>query len=189
MIGSRSRRTQLTLASLTSTLVALAACGGSAERAAVPGAKSPDATSSEPMTIEEAEQQIAAARAELAGHGPAGAGGAAADSAGRFAPAPAAPPPPPAAEPSPSPSPSPPSSSPSPPASDSPSSTSKLPSKAAPRATTNADDRCGTPCRALVSMRRAVTALCRMTGNDDTRCVDARRTLTDSQARIAPCSC
>jgi hypothetical protein len=34
-----------------------------------------------------------------------------------------------------------------------------------------------------------VTALCRMTGPEDARCVDARRTLADSQARIAQCSC
>jgi hypothetical protein len=45
------------------------------------------------------------------------------------------------------------------------------------------------PCRALTSMRSAVTALCRMTGNEDARCVDAKRTLADSEGRISPCSC
>jgi hypothetical protein len=49
--------------------------------------------------------------------------------------------------------------------------------------------RCSSPCRALASMRRAVTALCRMTGETDPRCTDARRTLTDSEGRITPCSC
>ncbi|MBS2014531.1 MAG: hypothetical protein JST00_16715 [Deltaproteobacteria bacterium] len=53
----------------------------------------------------------------------------------------------------------------------------------------HADDRCTSPCRALVSMRRAVAALCRMTGDADNRCVDAKRTLADSEGRVSPCSC
>jgi hypothetical protein len=166
MIGSRFAR--LALASGFMALVACA-CGGAAERAGMPESKSPgDAPRSpEPTTIEEAEQQIAAARAELAGS----------NDASRFAQepsAPAPPPPPPAAESSTSPS--------------SPTSRPSHPPRAS-KATQNTDDRCASPCRALASMRRAVTALCRMTGNDDARCVDAKRTLTDSQARIAPCSC
>lgn len=51
------------------------------------------------------------------------------------------------------------------------------------------EDRCASPCRALVSMRRAVAALCRMTGDTDTRCVDAKKTLADSEGRVSPCSC
>jgi len=48
---------------------------------------------------------------------------------------------------------------------------------------------CSRPCRALASMRRAVTALCRMTGETDERCADARRTLTDSEGRVGQCTC
>lgn len=48
---------------------------------------------------------------------------------------------------------------------------------------------CGDGCRAITSMRRAVTALCRMTGDDDARCKDARETLRTSEAKLASCSC
>lgn len=51
------------------------------------------------------------------------------------------------------------------------------------------DAACSSPCRALASMRRAVTALCRMTGDTDARCLDAKRTLTDSEGRVTPCTC
>lgn len=51
------------------------------------------------------------------------------------------------------------------------------------------DDTCGSPCRALASMRRAVEALCRMTGDADDRCVDARRTLGENTTRISSCRC
>lgn len=165
MIGVRSFRSRIVSSAIVFALVtgtvALAGCGGAAPEAASPAAKSPGGAqdvSSEPGSIEEAQAEIAAARAQLAGEsGPS-----------RFAPAPGAAPssgtsPPPAA-------------SPPPPASDS----STRPS---------AQDRCGSPCRALASMRRAVTALCRMTGNEDARCTDAKRTLVDSEGRIAPCAC
>jgi hypothetical protein len=49
--------------------------------------------------------------------------------------------------------------------------------------------RCASPCRAITSMRRAVVALCRMTGDEDRRCVDAKRTLADSEKRVTSCSC
>lgn len=51
------------------------------------------------------------------------------------------------------------------------------------------DDTCGSPCRALASMRRAVEALCRMTGDTDDRCVDARRTLGENTTRTSSCRC
>lgn len=66
------------------------------------------------------------------------------------------------------------------------SSSSKGASKAAP---STEDSRCSNPCRALASMRRAVTALCRMTGDTDTRCIDAKRTLSDSERSVSRCSC
>ena len=51
------------------------------------------------------------------------------------------------------------------------------------------EDTCGSPCRALASMKRAVEALCRMTGDTDDRCVDAKRTLGESTSRVASCRC
>lgn len=51
------------------------------------------------------------------------------------------------------------------------------------------EDVCGNPCKAITSMRRAVSALCRMTGEEDGRCVDAKRTLASSEARVASCPC
>lgn len=50
-------------------------------------------------------------------------------------------------------------------------------------------DRCASSCRAITSMRRAVTALCRMTGDEDSRCSDARKTLSESESRVAQCHC
>ena len=50
-------------------------------------------------------------------------------------------------------------------------------------------DACANPCRALASMRRAVDALCRIAGDGDKRCVDARQTLADNVTRTATCSC
>ena len=48
---------------------------------------------------------------------------------------------------------------------------------------------CRTPCQALRSMRRAVDALCRMTGDADERCLEARKTLATSEVRAATCGC
>ena len=167
MIGRCSRLVTLASASL---LVLLAACGGASE------AKAPDAMKAaeppadrDPSTIEEAQERIAAAKAELGGGG----GPAAGDAFAK---------PPPAAPDASRPS----EPSPSTPTVQRPGTTAESsPQKASP----NAEDRCGSPCRALSSMRRAVTALCRMTGNEDARCIDAKRTLAASQGRIAPCSC
>jgi hypothetical protein len=50
-------------------------------------------------------------------------------------------------------------------------------------------DTCAQPCNAIASMRRAVTALCRMTGEDDDRCRDARMTLRSSEAKLGACAC
>ncbi len=48
---------------------------------------------------------------------------------------------------------------------------------------------CATACRAIDSMRRAVDALCRLAGEQDARCTDARRTLAGSQAKVSACGC
>lgn len=158
----------LVLSSTASMLTMLGACGAaeSAPAAQSPESKSPDTgTAREPTSIAEAQALIAAAKAELGNGGP-----------GAFA----SPPHPPAeARTS-----EPPASSQTSPVL--PSKPSTLP---APGADSAPKDRCGGPCRALASMRRAVTALCRMTGGEDARCLDAKQTLADSERRIAPCSC
>jgi hypothetical protein len=48
---------------------------------------------------------------------------------------------------------------------------------------------CGSACKAIASMRRAVDAICRMAGESDPRCSDARKTLADSAARVGACGC
>jgi hypothetical protein len=69
-----------------------------------------------------------------------------------------------------------------------PSTTS--PSPPEPRRPADAPaDPCLSSCRALDSMRRAVEALCRMTGDGDDRCVDAKKTLSDSTSRLSTCRC
>ncbi|HEX3343754.1 MAG TPA: hypothetical protein VHS09_04235 [Polyangiaceae bacterium] len=52
-----------------------------------------------------------------------------------------------------------------------------------------AGSRCGNACGAVGSMRRAVDAICRMAGETDARCAGARRTLKDSEAKVADCGC
>ena len=52
-----------------------------------------------------------------------------------------------------------------------------------------AESRCGNACGAMSSMRRAVDAICRMAGDADARCTDARKTLKDSEAKVAGCGC
>lgn len=61
--------------------------------------------------------------------------------------------------------------------------------KPSARAESKSESACASQCRALASMRRAVVALCRMTGADDARCKDATRTLTTSEQRVSACSC
>jgi hypothetical protein len=160
-------------------VLSLAACGGAE-------AKAPDAMKvgapppeREPSSIEEAQQHIANAKAELAGG--AGADGTSDNFARR---------PPGVSADSPKPAESSPTTPPSRFPSQSPVQRPSTSTESAPaKAGQDADDHCGSPCRALTSMRRAVTALCRMTGTEDARCLDAKHTLAESESRIAPCSC
>jgi hypothetical protein len=48
---------------------------------------------------------------------------------------------------------------------------------------------CAKACRAMSSMRRAVDAICRLAGESEQRCMDARATLKTSEARVAGCGC
>lgn len=124
-------------------------------------ARSPDRAqeAKDPRTIEEALEQIADAQAELGGR-PSGPTHDRKDDAPKNEPAP-----PPAAAP--------------------PSAASAPESEKA----TMAVDVCQSPCRAFVSMKRAVEALCRLAGDSDDRCLKARRTLEDSTTRVASCHC
>jgi hypothetical protein len=48
---------------------------------------------------------------------------------------------------------------------------------------------CAVACSAIASMRRAVEAICRMAGDGDARCAEARKTLAADDARVAGCQC
>ena len=146
-----ARRPSVRAAFAASLVSAAVACGGAAP-SSPKSPQAPDATSreeTEPQTVEEAEAEIARAKAEL---GQERAGDAAAEKT-EVEPAPAGQP------------------------------------TDAPSAPFGRSDACGGSCRAIASMRRAVTALCRMTGDEDTRCRDAKRTLTESETRTAACGC
>jgi hypothetical protein len=141
----------------------VAACGGAAEQAPARspggGRKADDAEKAPPMSVEEAQEQIRLAREQLFGPPPADARNTTEPTTSSTTPRE------PAAEPAARPS--------------------------APRAEVQPDhqDKCASPCRALASMRRAVTALCRMTGDTDERCETAQRTLKESETRAATCRC
>jgi hypothetical protein len=121
--------------------------------------RAPQKEMPEPKTVEEAEEQIRIAQDELRG-GPKAESKADSTDPAMTAPERPAPPPSPAAE----------------------------PPKAGSR-TAQPENACANPCRALASMRRAVTALCRMTGDTDGRCTSAQEKLKASEALVAKCHC
>ncbi len=141
----------------------LAACGGAAEAPAkAPASKTPAADEREPRSIAEAQEQIVRARAEL--------GEAGGDEADKKA----------QAEPD---------SSHVSPGATRPSGDAASSSAVREERVAGAIDSCASSCRALSSMRRAVSALCRMTGEEDARCSDAKKTLGESESRVARCHC
>jgi hypothetical protein len=162
--------------SFLALLASIAACGGAAPQVGV--ASPPELREDEPTTVEEAQARITRARDVLASSSasrearateaakPGNLGHADSDATRPSAAPPGSP-------------------------SKAPSADASEPSTSSQKAGRSlADDgRCASPCRALASMRRAVTALCRMTGDGDARCLDAKRTLLDSEGRVSPCSC
>ena len=48
---------------------------------------------------------------------------------------------------------------------------------------------CENACRAFSSLTRAANAVCRLDGNSGTHCTRAKRVVSDSQHRVASCSC
>ncbi len=52
-----------------------------------------------------------------------------------------------------------------------------------------AESPCMRACRAFASMRRASDALCRIAGEHDGRCTEARRAVRESEAKLEGCSC
>jgi len=152
---------------LAASTALLSACG--AGSAAPPAPLSPasepvaaEESASEPATLEAAHAQFDRAKAEL---------DSASGASGRAAQAPQAAPPP-------APSPPPP-----------PRDASGAPSESKAYRTDAAPDACATSCRALASMRRAVQAICRLAGDRDAQCTDARHTLATSEQRIVACHC
>ncbi len=158
-----SRERFVSMASCSALLSLTAACGGAdvapkSAPSAAPPAETPR-DRAEPTTVEEAQDQIARARAELDSRTSARANDEAkkTERAPAKAPAPTTPP--------------------------------QGGASLREESTSTDADSCGHPCRALASMTRAVESLCRMTGENDNRCVEAKRTLTDSRTRIASCNC
>jgi hypothetical protein len=72
---------------------------------------------------------------------------------------------------------------------ESPSAMAPAPAEAPSGASSYAATHCATRCRAITSMRRAVSAICRLAGDTDARCTDAKKTLADSEQRVASCHC
>jgi hypothetical protein len=160
MIRTQTRSSVLFSVALAGSAV-LAACGGAGEAKAPAKTSEPEsgAREREPTSIAEAEEQIARASESLSSAG---------DAAKK------------AEQDQDSSAPTSPGSS---------ASTSTTPS---PREETSKHapaDSCSQSCRALSSMRRAVSALCRMTGDEDARCSDAKKTLEQSESRVARCHC
>jgi len=125
----------------------------------------------EPTTIEEAQADIDRWRAQLEPHPTAPSGAADAPPGGGpavTAPQPTAPPPGVAAQPN---------------------MESDASTKSEERDAGGVPAECVTPCRAIASMRRSVAALCRLAGETDARCIDARKTLESSERRVARCGC
>lgn len=56
-------------------------------------------------------------------------------------------------------------------------------------ATGAAADECTNLCRAFSSMQRAQAAICRLAGEGDPRCADAKRVVEDNAKRVAQCRC
>ncbi|MGD0524610.1 MAG: hypothetical protein ABSE49_05685 [Polyangiaceae bacterium] len=70
-----------------------------------------------------------------------------------------------------------------------PVTTESAPAGATQSAESPPGPRCGNACTAMSSMRRAVDAICRLAGETDARCTDARRTAKESEAKVAGCGC
>lgn len=51
------------------------------------------------------------------------------------------------------------------------------------------DSRCDTACSAFGSLKRAADAICRLAGENDTRCSKARKVVDEHEKRVEPCGC
>ena len=63
------------------------------------------------------------------------------------------------------------------------------PSAAGAAAPSAAPSMCENACRAFASLSRAASAVCRLDGDRGAHCTHAKRVVTDSQQRVASCSC
>lgn len=122
--------------------LALVACGGGM----VSGYKSEDKDAA-PATLEEAQRQLEAARAELAERETVVLGG---------------------------------------------QNAATRPAAVQPESSDGArgpEDDCARLCRAFASMQRAQAAICRLAGEADARCADAKKSVAESATRVAHCGC
>ena len=51
------------------------------------------------------------------------------------------------------------------------------------------ENECARICRAFASMQRAQAAICRLAGEEDPQCADAKKVVADSAQRVAKCGC
>jgi hypothetical protein len=144
------------------TLPLLAGCGGAAPKGAEAPASSTAPREPEPTTVEEAQAQIDRAKQELAGSARTTTG------AGATSPSTGVTSEPPPAD-----------------------ATGTAPSRHETKVSADepGPSPCASPCRAIASMRRAVTAICRIAGDTDARCEGAKQTLVDSESRVKTCGC
>jgi hypothetical protein len=63
------------------------------------------------------------------------------------------------------------------------------PAAAPQHAGTPSSAECPNLCRAFQSMRRAQSALCRLAGESDERCAEAKKTVAETAGRVAYCGC
>jgi len=71
-----------------------------------------------------------------------------------------------------------------------PQSTQGHPSEASTASeSVNINSECQLDCKAIASMRRAVGVLCGLSGEADTRCVEAKKRLGECEVRVARCGC
>jgi hypothetical protein len=53
----------------------------------------------------------------------------------------------------------------------------------------SAESSCATACRAFASLGRAASAVCRLAGENDTRCTQAKSVVSDAEKRVTSCRC
>ena len=64
-----------------------------------------------------------------------------------------------------------------------------LPDPSSAQPMTGGTSQCASACSAIASMRRAVKSLCGLSGDEDARCVDAKKSLDRCESAVNQCGC